>query len=54
MGGKGGQAAGQVPVGGGSHPMARRVAVRDVLNEDRKRFDRVKGFRDRQLENILE
>ena len=37
-----------------SHPMARRAPVRNVLNEDRKRFDRVKGFLDRQLENILE
>ena len=35
-----------------SHPMARRVAVRSILNEDRARFDRVKGFLDRQLENI--
>ena len=34
--------------------MARRVAVRNILNEDRKRFDRVKGFLDRQLENIIE
>ena len=37
-----------------SHPMARRVAVRRILNEDKARFDRVKGFLDRQLENILD
>ena len=37
-----------------SHPMARRVAVRRVLSEDKVRFDRVKGFLDRQLENILD
>ena len=37
-----------------SHPMARRVAVRNVLNEDKERFKRVKGFLDRQLKNILE
>lgn len=36
-----------------THPMARRVAVRRVLNESRERFDRVKRFLDQHLENIL-
>lgn len=37
-----------------THPMARRVAVRRVLNEGRERFERVKRFLDRQLANLLE
>ena len=36
-----------------THPMARRVDVRHVLNEDKDRFDRVKAFLDRQLINCL-
>ena len=36
-----------------SHPMARRVAVRHVLNECRRRFERVKKFLVRQLTNLL-
>ena len=37
-----------------THPMARRVAVRKVLNESRDRFERVKHFLHRQLDNLLE
>ena len=37
-----------------THPMARRVAVRRVLNESRERFERVKRFLGRHLENLLE
>ena len=37
-----------------THPMARRVGVRTVLNESKERFDRVKGFLSKQLVNILE
>ncbi|MCY4381869.1 MAG: hypothetical protein OXE44_01810 [Nitrospinae bacterium] len=36
-----------------THPMARRVAVRRVLNENEERFQRVKRFLHRQLENLL-
>lgn len=36
-----------------THPMARRVAVRKVLNESRQRFERVKHFLDQHLANIL-
>ena len=36
-----------------THPMARRVAVRRVLNESRDRFERVKHFLHRQLDNLL-
>lgn len=37
-----------------THPMARRVAVRRVLNESRERFNRVKRFLDQHLDNLLE
>ena len=37
-----------------THPMARRVAVRRVLNESRERFERAKRFLDRHLDNLLE
>ena len=37
-----------------THPMARRVEVRHVLNEDKDRFDRVKAFLDQQLINCLD
>jgi len=36
-----------------THPMARRVDVRTVLNEDKNRFDRVKSFLDQQLRSYL-
>ena len=36
-----------------SHPLARRVAARRVLCEDISRFQRVRGFLDRQLDNLL-
>lgn len=36
-----------------THPMARRVEVRRVLNKSRERFERVKRFLDQQLENLL-
>ena len=37
-----------------THPMARRVAVRRVLGESRERFERVRRFLRRHLENLLE
>ena len=37
-----------------THPMARRVVVRDVLNDDRERFERVKRFLNHQLSNLLQ
>ena len=36
-----------------THPLARRVAVRNVLGEKRERFVRVESFLRRQLENLL-
>ena len=36
-----------------SHPLARRVAARRVLCEDISRFQRVRGFLDRQLDNLI-
>ncbi len=36
-----------------THPMARRIAVSKVLNENEERFQRVKRFLHRQLENLL-
>jgi len=37
-----------------THPMARRAAVRRVLDESHERFERVKRFLYRQLENLLD
>ncbi|MCY4540940.1 MAG: hypothetical protein OXB95_00885 [Rhodobacteraceae bacterium] len=37
-----------------SHPMARRVVVRNLLKEDEERFERVKRFFDRHLEILFE
>ena len=36
-----------------SHPLARRFLVRKALNEDQKRFERVKHFLCQQLDNIV-
>ena len=36
-----------------SHPLARRVAARRVLCEDRDRFERVKRFLEQQLDNLI-
>lgn len=36
-----------------THPMARRVEVRRVLNESQERFERVKHFLGRQLDNLV-
>ena len=36
-----------------THPMARRVGVRRVLNESKERFERVKRFLSQQLDNVL-
>ena len=37
-----------------THPMARRVIVRELLIEDRDRFDRIKRFLKQQLQNVLD
>ncbi|MCY4260888.1 MAG: hypothetical protein OXC91_11560, partial [Rhodobacteraceae bacterium] len=37
-----------------THPLARRLSATNVLNEDRDRFERVKGFLDRHLENLMD
>jgi len=37
-----------------THPMARRIAVRRILTEDRRRFERVWRFLEQHLENILQ
>ncbi|MCY4541313.1 MAG: hypothetical protein OXB95_02795, partial [Rhodobacteraceae bacterium] len=37
-----------------SHPMARRVVVRNLLKEDRERFERVRRFFDSHLEVLFE
>ncbi len=50
---RGGQKQDKFLLAAVTHPMARRVAVRKVLNESRKRFQRVKRFLDKQLENLV-
>ena len=37
-----------------THPMARRVSVRRVLNESKERFNRVKRFLERHLDNLCQ
>ena len=51
---KGGQQQDKFLLAAVSHPLARRSLVRKILNEDKKRFQRLKQFLCQQLDNIIE